>query len=396
MSNPDNPILTSQAVAALRQPTGIALGLPGRAYFDPEFHEAERQQVFASGWMAVGFASDIPKPGDVMPVSVAGWELVLVRGQDGSIGCFHNVCRHRGMKVVGHACHARTLSCPYHFWTYGLDGKLLGTPAIAGVDQANAPEFNKENLGLLPVRSDQWFDFIFVNIDGKASPLDEHLRPVRERIESSFDLSLVARGVGGRSGTRDYPVNWKVVLEGSIEDYHLPFVHKAFKHSKDYYTEDGGDVYAGFSSKRDLAEAVQRYGAQDGVGLSLPAFPAMERSGVAETVVLFLFPNAILSCTPTYVSTSIMLPMGPDRTRYSARTNFIGEGATDPRYKQLREDNAGFWNEVFNEDDGVWKTIQAMSHVREELGLATRFSPHWERALHAFQKYLARQLERSE
>lgn len=389
------PILSHETVASLRRPTGEALGLPGRAYFDAGFYEVERQRVFAAGWMAVGFASDIPNPGDVLPVSVAGWELVLVRARDGSVGCFHNVCRHRGMKVVGHACNARTLSCPYHFWTYGLDGKLLATPAIAGVEQGNAPEIDKENLGLLPVRSGQWFDFIFVNIDGKASALDEHLRPVRERIESSFDLAQVGRGTGGRSGTRDYPVNWKVVLEGSIEDYHLPFVHKAFKHSKDYYTEDGGDVYAGFSSKRDLLEAVQRYGAQDGAGLSLPAFPAMERSGKAETVVLFLFPNAILSCTPTYVSTSIMLPMGPDQTRYSARTNFVGEGATDPRFQQLREDNAGFWNEVFNEDDGVWKSIQAMSHVREELGLATRFSPHWERALHAFQKYLARQLERA-
>ena len=387
-------VLTSEELASLRKPTSDAQGLPGRAYFDEGFYETERRDVFASGWMAVGFASDIPKFGDVVPVSVAGWELVLVRGRDGVIQCFHNVCRHRGMKVVGQACNSRTLSCPYHRWTYGLDGKLIGTPAIAGVNRNEAPEFEKELLGLVPVRSGQWFDFIFVNMDGKARPLEEHLQPMRERIEPTFDLSLVQRGPGGRSGSREFPVNWKVVLEGSIEDYHLPYVHKAFKHSTDYYTEDGGEIYAGFSSRRDLGEALQRYAAQDEAGVSLPAFPAMERSGKAETVVLFLFPNAILSCTPTYVSTSIMLPLGPQRTAYSARTNFVNEGATDPRFEKLREENSAFWNDVFGEDDGIWKTIQAMSHVREELRLATRFSPHWERALHVFQKYVAKQVAR--
>ena len=394
MTDYPNTVLSPTEIVELNQPTGSAAGLPGRAYYETDFYDAERLKVFAPGWMAIGFASAIPNPGNVMPLSIAGWELVIVRNKDGSIGCFHNVCRHRGMKVVGQACNARTLSCPYHAWTYGLDGKLLATPAIAGVDQSRSAELDYSAHGLLSVRCDQWLDFIFVNIDGQARPLEEHLAPARERVESVFDFSQIALGDGGRSGVREYAANWKVILEGGIEDYHLPFVHKAFNHSKDYATEEGGDVYAGFSSKRDLAEAVQRYGAQDGVGLSLPAFPAMERSGVAETVVLFLFPNAILSCTPTYVSTSIMLPMGPDRTRYSARTNFIGEGATDPRYKQLREDNAAFWNNVFEEDDTPWKTVQFMSRIREDLGLKTRFSPHWERALHGFQKYLARQLSR--
>ena len=392
MNEPLLPVITPEALAALERPTAEAQGLPGRAYFDPAFFEAERYRVFAPGWLAVGFDSDIPKPGDVKPVTIAGWELILVRGRDGLIRCFHNICRHRGMKVVGHECNVRTLACPYHCWTYGLDGKLLATPALAGIDKARAPEFDYDTLGLLPVRCESWFQFVFVNIDGKAAPLERHLRPAQERIAPSFDLSLVAPGEGGRGGIRDFPVNWKVVLEGSIEDYHLPFVHKAFTHSKEFSTEDGGDVYMGFSSKRSLAESLQRYAAQNASGASLPAFPAMIRSGIAETIVLFLFPNAVLTCTSTYVSTSIMVPLGPERVSYRAQTHFVGDGATDPRFKSLREDNAAFWNDVFNEDDGVWKTIQAMTRVREGLQLQTRFSPHWERAMHGFQKYLAHQL----
>ena len=387
------PIIPESTAAALDQPTGTALGLPGRAYFDAGFYESERKSIFAAGWMTVGFASQVPKPGDVAPISIAGWELVMVRGRDGGIQVFHNVCRHRGMKVVGKACNARTLACPYHYWTYGLDGKLLATPAIGGPSEPAAPGIDPAQLSLVPVASGVWFDFVFVNIDGNAPPLDQHLKPVRERVEASFDLSQVKLGEGGRNGTRGYPVNWKVVLEGSIEDYHLPFVHKAFNHSKDYHTEEGGAVYAGFSSKRGLDEAAKRYGALDNAGVTLPTFPAMKKSGIAETVVLFIYPNAVLSCTPTYVSTSFMIPDGPEHTTYVSQTNFVGDGATDPAYKHLREDNAAFWNEVFNEDDGIWKTIQHMSHVREGLGLPTRFSPHWERALHAFQKYVAGRLQ---
>src|SRR5438046_1685522 len=128
MSDCLSPVLSAAEVDELNQPTDSAAGLPGRAYFQPDFFEAERHKVFARGWMAVGFASAIPNAGDVVPVSIAGWELVIVRDKDGGILCFHNVCRHRGMKVVGQACNARRLSCPYHAWTYGLDGKLLATP----------------------------------------------------------------------------------------------------------------------------------------------------------------------------------------------------------------------------------------------------------------------------
>ena len=390
MSANVSKLLTDTELEQLNLPTGQAAGLPGRAYYDPEFFGAERTNVFGAGWMAISFGSAVPNPGDVLPVSVAGWELVIVRDRDHQVKCFHNVCRHRGMKVVGKPCNARAISCPYHAWTYGLDGKLLATPAIGGVGNNQSDDLDHSTNGLLPVRCGVWLDFIFVNIDGSALPLDEHLATVRQRIDPHFDFSQIALGVGGRSGQRDYPVNWKIILEGSIEDYHLPFVHKAFNHSAQYFAEEGGDIYAGFSSKRPLDEAFVRYGAQGEDGNTLPVFPAMEQSGVAETVVLFLFPTGILTCTPTYVSMSVILPTTPTLTAYAARTHFIGDGATAPEFAKLREDNATFWNNVFDEDDTVWKTVQIMSHAREDLGIKTRFSPHWERGLHAFQKYVAR------
>ncbi|WP_018904851.1 aromatic ring-hydroxylating oxygenase subunit alpha [Variovorax paradoxus] len=385
------PVLTIQEAQALNAPPETALGLPGRAYFAKDFYEAERRNVFAAGWMGVGFASDLKESGATKAISIAGWELVLVRGQDGLVRCFHNICRHRGMKVIEGSCTVKNLRCPYHSWTYSLEGKLIATPAISGVRQNESPGIDKDGLGLVPVRCEQWFDVLFVNIDGDAIPLKEHLRPAINRIDRSFDLSEVQQGSGGRSGKFAYAANWKVILEGSIEDYHLPFVHRAFDHSTDYLTEDGGSVYAGFSSRRTVEEAIRRYETEN-KGLQLPMMPKMLKSGVTESLALFVFPNTVLSCGPYAISTSIIVPTGPESSEYISTTNFVKEGTGDD-YAQLRQKNADYWVEVFGEDEPIWETVQALSHQREELGLATRFSPHWEKGLHLFQRYLADKLE---
>ena len=148
--------------------------LAGADYTSDAVYDQERERVWWGDWVCVGRSEDLPVPGDYVVRDLAGDSIFITRNVDGALRAFYNVCRHRGMKVVGQACNSRTLSCPYHRWTYGLDGKLIGTPAIAGVNRNEAPEFEKELPGLVPVRSGQWFDFIFVNMDGKANPLDEH------------------------------------------------------------------------------------------------------------------------------------------------------------------------------------------------------------------------------
>jgi choline monooxygenase len=387
-------IIAPEELQALRVPTGTALGLPGRAYFSPDFYEAERRDIFAPGWMGVGFAHEIPEVGDAKAVTIAGWELLLVRATDRSIKCFHNVCRHRGMKIVEGECSARNLRCQYHAWTYGLDGKLVATPGIAGVRQNESPGINRDALGLLSVRCDQWLGIVFVNLDGHALPLIEHLKPAISRVERSFDLSALEHAPGGRHGTFHYAANWKIVLEGSIEDYHLPFVHRSFDHSTDYATEDGGSVYAGFSSRRTLDEAARRYEAECD-GLRLPVMPIMSNTGMTESVVLFVFPNTVLSCGPFSISTSLIAPIGPESTAYHSTTHFVRE-ATHERFRAVRERSAEFWKDVFTEDENIWKSLQAQCHVRHELGLATRFSPQWERALHLFQLFVVDKLTRKQ
>lgn len=383
--------LTQAELDMLNLPTNIARGLPGRAYYDPAIYEAERQAIFASGWVGIGFASDVPNIGDVAPISVAGWELILVRAKDGSIKCYHNICRHRGMKLIKDKGNVKTIRCSYHCWTYGLDGNLLATPSISGANDSQADGFDPDELALMPVRVGQYLDVIFANIDGTAGSLDDFIAPVRARLEPVYDFSLLKLTLPGTGrGSRDFPVNWKVVVEGGIEDYHLPFVHKAFDHSTDYTSEISGDVYSGFSSRRSLAESQKRYSTKSTDGNALPFFPTMVETGVAETIVLFVFPTTVISCTPNYVSLSLQLPRGPELTHYTSKTYFIGDAATSEQFQKLRDENTIYWKQVLDEDDGPWREVQAMMRNREAIGLKSRFSPHWEVALHHFQKTVAR------
>ncbi|MFK0167089.1 aromatic ring-hydroxylating dioxygenase subunit alpha [Rhizobium sp. NPDC090279] len=382
--------LSEREIEKLSLPTSLAEGLPGRTYYDPSFYELERKHVFAAGWTGIGFASDVPNVGDVVPVSVADYELILVRAKSGEVKCYHNICRHRGMKLVKGKGNVKTIRCSYHCWTYGLEGNLLATPSIAGVNESQAEGFDLSQLSLVEVRIGQYLDVIFANIDGKAKSLDEFLKPVRERLEPIYDFTILKPTPDGTGrGSRDFAVNWKIVVEGGIEDYHLPFVHKAFDHSKDYSSEIGGSVYSGFSSRRSLVDAQKRYATKVADGNELPFFPSMVETGIAQTVILFVFPATIITCTPNYMSLSLQLPRGPELTHYTSKTYFIGDSATSDAFAKLREENTIYWKQVLDEDDGPWRQVQAMARNREEIGLPSRFSPHWEVALHNFQKTVA-------
>ena len=235
--------LTTDDIAALERPIAAAEGLPGRVYVDPAFYELERQTLFRNGWVAAAFAQDLPDPGDVFPVTIAGWELLFLRTRQGEIRCYHNVCRHRGMKLVRAPAKAvRTLACPWHCWTYDLEGALIGTPNLGGPDIGEVEGLEKADLGLLPVRCEQWWNFLFIDIDGKAPPLHEHMAPLEARI-GAFDRDELA--CNGDGFSFDYSGNWKVLVEGGIEDYHFPWVHPQLMPQGRFVPEIGGDCFRG-------------------------------------------------------------------------------------------------------------------------------------------------------
>jgi choline monooxygenase len=228
---------------------------------------------------------------------------------------------------------------------------------------------------------------VFVNLDQQALSLREHLQPMLSRLEQSIDIDCLRPSLAEQSRKYSFAANWKVVLEGSIEDYHLPFLSQAFTHSADYTTEDGGNVYAGFSSRDGGHGAGQPFDGQDG-SVRLPIMPGILKKGIAESLVLFLFPNTVLSCGLHSINVSLILPTGPESVDYLSTTHFVPD-AYEARYKALREQAASYWTTAIEEHEELWRTVQAQSRIREELGLATRFSSHWERGLHLFQLYVA-------
>ena len=125
-------LVSGSDLSALDRPPGEALGLPGRVY-GSEFFALEQRQLFPRTWCAAGFASDIPEPGDAWPAVLAGWPLLLVRDENREVRAFHNVCRHRANRVVDAPCRKlKSLTCPWHGWTYAFDGSLVGTPRLGG------------------------------------------------------------------------------------------------------------------------------------------------------------------------------------------------------------------------------------------------------------------------
>ncbi|SHL23850.1 MAG: aromatic ring-hydroxylating dioxygenase subunit alpha [Paraburkholderia sp.] len=376
----------------VERPTSIAEGLPGRAYYDGDFYQLERERLFARGWMAVGFASDIPKPGDMEPITIAEWELVMVRGQDGIVRCFHNICRHRGMRVVKEKTNRPSIVCSYHCWGYKLNGALIGTPNIAGIQKGDAPGFNKSELGLLPVRCDTWNDLVFVNLDGNAGSLQDHMQPADVRTQH-FDMTRAVAWPDEISFT--FEANWKIAIESGIEDYHLPYVHKKWlTYSDDYATEDGGDTYHGFSSRRSLAETRERYTkGLDSGDIPLKSFPYYEVNDKAEAISLYLMPNANVFYSPTMVKVQYFIPRGPERTISRSKAYFVDEAATAPEYDQARQTAMSFFKEVVKEDIDYIQTVQSLARARNALNLNTRYSPHWEAALHGFHRYIVRNLQ---
>lgn len=387
--------LTKSDMARIETTTESAEGLPARVYVKPEFFELERQTLFRNGWVAAAFEQDVPEPGDVFPTTVAGWELLFVRGRDGQVRCFHNICRHRGMKLVREPKKKRqNLPCAWHCWTYDLEGKLISTPNLGGPKVSDVEGIDKTCLGLLPVRCEQWWNFLFVNIDDNAPPLAEHMAPLDARIENFDRRELVCSNAGF---SFDYAGNWKVLIEGGIEDYHFPWVHPQLMPQGEFRPEIGGSCYAGISSRpANPGEPAKLVGKQLGSSESkvLPKFSHFADPEKVEMGVYMAIPSAVVALNGDHAVTSLFVPTAHNHTQARRLFHFIGEDAAlGPDYAEARDNIISAWRNISEQDASYVEEVHNMSHVREALNLGTRFSPFWETAVHHFQVMIAQRTQ---
>jgi choline monooxygenase len=269
--------------------------LPARCYTDPAYLRLEQRRIFNRSWQLVGRLDQAISPGDYFTTNVGDEPIVVVRGQDGALRGFHNVCRHRAGPVAQGAGNRNTFRCGYHGWTYGADGRLLGAPDFDGVEC-----FHRDEMGLIPIQLQTWEQFIFVMLDGGASALNlldlfEDIPELTRHCRVS-EMKFAAR--------RDYVVdcNWKVYVDNYAEGYHVPIIHPGLMREIDYqrYRTITRRYYS-------IQDAPIRSGEDESRRYSATA----EQN---EALYFWIFPNLMFNVYPDNLSTNLIVPLGQDKT----------------------------------------------------------------------------------
>ncbi len=264
--------------------------LPGRSYVDPSIYEAERQSIFRRTWQLIGPADELAEPGLYRAADIAGWKVFVLRGRDGLLRGFHNLCRHRGAKLLKEGQgRCDLLRCPYHLWLYDHEGRLRKAPWF-GED----PKFRVEDYPLIRVSVAEWRGLLFVAIDPETS-LEDQLGALPAAVA---DQPLEDFRLAGEERF-EIGCNWKTYTDNFVEGYHIPGIHPGFRKKIDF-------------------EAFETW-ARDGlVHMSAPLKGNYFYGGAW----LWAWPNWTLSVYPDGMNTSRINPLGPDRTELIYRFYF--------------------------------------------------------------------------
>ena len=387
-SSVDLATFATETLATVDRPIHEATGLPNRAYIDPAFFTYERDHMWANTWVCIGFSNEIPNVGDAKPISLMGLPLLMLRDQTNAIRVFHNVCSHRGHPLVSQTCQLRgSIRCPYHSWSYGLDGTLKGTPHIGGVNLHEAEGFKRERHGLRSVRSDRWLDLVFVNLSGQAVSLQQHLAELTERWQQFCGLdgfSLLKPAKIHGSLQIEARANWKLLIENNNESYHLPWVHpglNSYSRLEDHYPIFAEDFAGQGSYVYNLAETT---------GISLPRFPQWPQDKLKHAEYASFYPNVLFGIHVDQFWAMIIEPLAPDHTRERLQIYLIGDAAEDTASAADQQVLLESWGTIFREDIGVVEGMQQGRHSPAFGGGV--FSPVMDQPTHHFHRWAAKKI----
>ena len=370
--------LNADDLRATLRPLPEARTLPASVYTSPEILGLEQAALFAGSWVCVGREADLPAAGDFFTREIAGDSVLVVRGADGAVRAFFNVCRHRGSRLVD-AASGQSLTrilCPYHAWSYGLDGGLQQVPRMpAG--------FRREQFPLQPVNLGLHDGFLFLNVDGKAGLLQRWLADLPDF--ARFRLPEL------RCGTRlvyEVAANWKLLCENYSECYHCPGAHPQLARISDNISrgtrpqETGARFNGGPMQLKDGIETMSLSGKR-----TVPVIPGLSADDHRYVYYYVLYPNLLLSPHPDYVLTHSLWPLAPDRTRVICEFLFTQEALARPDFDA--RDMVEFWDLTNRQD---WVLCE-----RTQLGVSSRgfrpgpYQPS-EDCVHTFDRWYAEQM----
>ncbi len=345
-----------------------AFTIPASWYANPEMLKLELSAVFGRTWQVIGRTGQLASRGDYITAEVAGEPILAVRGADGSLKAFFNVCRHHAAAVATEPCgRAPLFRCPYHGWTYGLDGSLKGVPEFNEVRN-----FDRAKNGLVPVRVDTWEQFVFVALDPETPPLEEFVGGLGDTV---MPLNLESLRFYTRK-VYSLNCNWKVFIDNYLDGgYHVPHLHKGLNSALEYkqYTIENGDRYSVQSSPMTRSD-------EDG---SIAATRRGERA-----YYLWLYPNFMINVYQGVMDTNLVLPMGLDKTQVIFDFYFDD---LSPEQEARNAESVAVSEKIQDEDVGICESVQRGLNSRA-YG-AGRLSVRRESGEHLFHRLLAQQLK---
>jgi glycine betaine catabolism A len=361
-------------------PRTARMTLPSRAYTDPQWFADEMDRVFARMWLAAARAPELERPGAFVKRDVAGASVLIVRTADGSMRAFHNVCRHRGTRLCmqEHGAFQGSIQCPYHAWTYGLDGRLLAAPQMDEVEG-----FDRGEFPLTSVACDTWDGHVFINLAPQPPPLRDQLAdlPARFAPWRMQDLRVAHRI------EYDVATNWKLVVQNYNECLHCPIIHPLLNRMHHYLAADNvpttGTYCGGAMGFKDGVETLSRDGKRR--RSFLPGLGERERALVNYFAI---YPNLLLTLHPDYMMTITIWPQDCGRTRLIAEWHFHPDEMKKPDF--VFQDAIDFWDRTNRED---W-SISEQSY----LGISSRgYAPgpysERERQLWEFDQFILGRLQ---
>ena len=352
--------------------------LASRLYTDPQVLESEKERIFRRTWQLVGTLRQscgevngvkrtIADPESFFTVDVAGEPVVVVRDAQGTLRAFSNVCRHRAGPIAQGAGCRKVLNCRYHGWTYTLDGRLIGTPEVEGMEF-----FDRSKMGMVPLRCETWQEFIFVNFAAEGPSLTEHLGNIPELArEFPFEgLAVTER--------RDYVVNcnWKVYVDNYLEGYHIPIVHPGLMKEIDY-PRYRCETFRYHSRQLGPVKEVKQGEGRDRVYL-----PGV---GLREALYFWVFPNLMLNFYPDNVQTNVIVPLGCDKTLTIFEWYFHDGDSAQARERAAKA--IAFSDVVQQEDMQICEAVQ--KGLRSSTYDRGRYSVKRENGVHHFHRLLA-------
>lgn len=342
-----------EIVRALRanceRPFGDARAMPPAVYRSDEFLQLEQREIFRKEWLCVGRESALANTGDYVTADIDGQPIVVLRGEDGALHAFSNVCLHRMSVLLEGRGNVRRIVCPYHAWNYSLDGVLRGAPMME-----HQPGFCKDAYSLPSVRCDTWQGWVYVTLDDEAPPVATHLADLAALIDI-YDMGAYVETFYEE---HVWDTNWKILAENFMESYHLPMLHRATvgPHSRleDMECPPGHPAfnYHWITKEASLP-----------IGNAHPSNTRLEGHWRKTTALIAIYPTHLITLTPGYFWYLVLQPVGINRVHIRFGGGLSPEFIEDPNGAQYMATLKRLLDEVNEEDrrgvQAVFRGVQA-------------------------------------